>query len=547
MAGVVLENLSNRKLSILGVTLLLVLVGFFLIGGIIAPSPSNVISALTVKCIDSKKVFNTSTWFNPRSTKSVQECDQVSSLKDQKLQERQIEANQIVFAQWLPLPRGGKQLDMSRWFQNVIAVIQIDIGYSEKNPIGPDPVLRMFASIGYRDKHDKEDDWKVLARATEDRHLECHLDDHEKEEGVHYHCNLIPFFELGSVHYDYYLVNIRIPVLESRGINLGIGSIEDIHVVVIHQNGGFTQVWFSMKTVVFPVLLAVLVWFWNRIQKLSRLPNLLERTLFSLGIILSIMNLPIEWLTLTFNMPYMLLVGDIRQGAFYAMLLSFWMIFAGEHMMDQVERNKLSVYWKHLAAVIFGCVCLFVFEMCERGVQLTNPFFSIWTTKVGTNLALTFIILAGMSACLYFIFLCYMIFKVFRNISAKKLSLPHMSSVRRKFYMGLIYRFKFLMLITLLCAALTVIFFIISQVSEGSWKWGDENISLEYTSAFLTGVYGMWNVYVIGLLCMYAPSHKAVANDDSVNSSQEEEEVQLTQIPSEASALSSFASKAATD
>lgn len=35
MAGVVLENLSNRKLSILGVSLLLVLVGFFLIGGII--------------------------------------------------------------------------------------------------------------------------------------------------------------------------------------------------------------------------------------------------------------------------------------------------------------------------------------------------------------------------------------------------------------------------------------------------------------------------------------------------------------------------------
>ncbi|XP_078656635.1 uncharacterized protein LOC144902877 isoform X2 [Branchiostoma floridae x Branchiostoma belcheri] len=38
--------------------------------------------------------------------------------------------------------------------------------------------------------------------------------------------------------------------------------------------------------------------------------------------------------------------------------------------------------------------------------------------------------------------------------------------------MGLIYRFKFLMLFTLLCAATTVIFFIISQVNEGHWKWG---------------------------------------------------------------------------
>lgn len=33
---------------------------------------------------------------------------------------------------------------------------------------------------------------------------------------------------------------------------------------------------------------------------------------------------------------------------------------------------------------------------------------------------------------------------------------------------GLIFRFKFLMLITLACAAMTVIFFIVSQVRDGS-------------------------------------------------------------------------------
>ena len=55
---------------------------------------------------------------------------------------------------------------------------------------------------------------------------------------------------------------------------------------------------------------------------------------------------------------------------------------------------------------------------------------------------------------------------------------------------GLIFRFKFLMIVTLLCAALTVIFFILGQVSEGEWKWGDQDISMEYTSAFLTGRLG---------------------------------------------------------
>ena len=42
------------------------------------------------------------------------------------------------------------------------------------------------------------------------------------------------------------------------------------------------------------------------------------------------------------------------------------------------------------------------------------------------------------------------------------------------------------MMATLVTAALTVIGFIIGQVSEGQYKW-DEDISLEYTSGFMTG------------------------------------------------------------
>ncbi|KAJ8306651.1 hypothetical protein KUTeg_017196 [Tegillarca granosa] len=255
--------------------------------------------------------------------------------------------------------------------------------------------------------------------------------------------------------------------------------------LTIHQNGGFTIVWFSMKTVMFPMVLTVLIWFWRRIKLLSRSPNLLERTLFALGITMTFLNFPMEWLTLWIDIPFMLLMNDIRQGIFYAMLLCFWIIFAGEHIMDQVERNRLVMYWKHLAAVIFGCVCLFVFEMCERGIQLRNPFFSIWVTETGKNLALAFIILAGIAACVYFLFLCYMVFCVFRNISAKKSTLPNMSSLRRKFYM--------------VC------------------------------------VYGMWNVYIFGLLSLYAPSHKKYESKDDNDSN--EEEVQLTQVPSETSAL----------
>jgi len=42
------------------------------------------------------------------------------------------------------------------------------------------------------------------------------------------------------------------------------------------------------------------------------------------------------------------------------------------------------------------------------------------------------------------------------------------------------------MVFTVLCAALTVILFIVGNISEGHWKW-DERTYLEYTSAVQTG------------------------------------------------------------
>ncbi|KAB7501416.1 Protein wntless [Armadillidium nasatum] len=277
-------------------------------------------------------------------------------------------------------------------------------------------------------------------------------------------------------------------------------------MIFIHQNGGFTKVWVSLKTVFFPCIIAIMFWFWNRISQLSRPAALLEYMLMCLGGALTFLNVPLEYLSLFVDCPWMTLVGDIRQGLFYAALLSFWLIFAGEHLMDDTERNRIQVYWRHLSAVLTGCLCLFIFDMCERGVQLKNPFYSIWATEIGTNLALAFIIIAGICAGLYFCFLSFMVYKVFLNISSKRKSLPAMASSRRLKYEGIIYRFKVLMLATLLCAAVTVIAFIMGQVSEGQRY--EEGRHIEYSSAFLAGVYGMWNIYTFALICLYAPSHK---------------------------------------
>ncbi|XP_059470614.1 protein wntless isoform X2 [Neocloeon triangulifer] len=535
MAGAILENLSGRKLLVLVSILIISQIICFLIGGLIAPNPSSADIALASKCFDAGNY--TDKWFYPRGQGKCHLLTQ-DDMKQTHL------ANQIVFAFQLPLPRDNLILDYSRWQQNLIGVLQFDIEYHKESEMAEKTTVTIDAKLAYRDKGDKDTDWKYYASSREQRTLECTIK--EKKEGYYYSCSIVPIFELGSLHHDYYLLDLRLPVDDNTNMNSGLGQIVDIWLVAINQNGGFTKVWLSLKTIFFPVIVGIMVWFWNRVHQLNRPPALLEQMLLFLGCSLTVLNLPLEYLTLAFDMPYMSLIGDIRQGVFYASLLSFWLVFAGEHLMENEDHNTLRAYWKHLSAVVIGCISLFVFDVCERGVQLSNPFYSIWVTSVGTNLALTFIIMAGISAGIYFLFLSYMIWKVFNNISTKRASLPSMSGARRLHYEGVIYRFKFLMLATLLCAAMTVVGFILGQVSEGRWKW-DEDIELEYTSAFFSGVYGMWNIYIFALIVLYSPSHKQWPQDDQQSMNEEIEFSRLPTEPSEISSLTSFARKTAMD
>lgn len=54
-------------------------------------------------------------------------------------------------------------------------------------------------------------------------------------------------------------------------------KISDIYFQGIHQNGGFTKVWFAMKTFLTPSILIIMVWYWRRITLMTRPPVLLEK------------------------------------------------------------------------------------------------------------------------------------------------------------------------------------------------------------------------------------------------------------------------------
>ena len=47
-----------------------------------------------------------------------------------------------------------------------------------------------------------------------------------------------------------------------------------------------------------------------------------------------------QYLTLTFDMPWLPLVNDFKQGLFYASLMVFWLVFAGEHLLNDDGPGK---------------------------------------------------------------------------------------------------------------------------------------------------------------------------------------------------------------
>ncbi|VEL20469.1 unnamed protein product [Protopolystoma xenopodis] len=306
MSGVILETLNVRKLVAFGFALFTAQIIFFLIGGLIAPSPHTNDQILMTKCVDRESISDR--WFFMRPRSSNYSCKEFLPEGDlDKVVPSDVKAAQIVFMAQFPHPREGVQLRMTRWFQQLIAVLMLDVKYKSQFEMRPEAQITFDVRLGYRNHGDSDHDWKEIAYSRETRPLKCTLDpaatrhqghDHPIGDGFYYDCEVLPLFTLGSCHYDHYLVNLRIPVDTKKGTNTDIGMLQDVWMVEIHQNGGFTKVWFSLKTVVFPATLAALIFFWNRVRELSRQPNLLERTIFALGLVLSCLNCPIEWLSL---------------------------------------------------------------------------------------------------------------------------------------------------------------------------------------------------------------------------------------------------------
>lgn len=103
----------------------------------------------------------------------------------------------------------------------------------------PDPnaVMTIDARLGYRNKKDPHHKWTEYAAAVEERTLDCSIDPKHRKEEYIYNCSSVPMFELGSLHHDFYLLNVRLPIHSDeepwkKGTNEDLGRLSDMWVVV---------------------------------------------------------------------------------------------------------------------------------------------------------------------------------------------------------------------------------------------------------------------------------------------------------------------------
>ena len=155
----------------------------------VAPSPTSAIHYSATKCINRHRSRG---WLMPWGSNR---CHQVKSF-DEPLA-KTLDANDIVFAVHVPLPN----MEMSPWFQYVLAVLQFDIAFKMINQIGKmrilrsglkivcgrcvrkldyfsvcvedDVIITIDAGIAYRDNGMSE--WTTQFHSVERRPLRCTL------------------------------------------------------------------------------------------------------------------------------------------------------------------------------------------------------------------------------------------------------------------------------------------------------------------------------------------------------------------------------------
>ncbi len=145
--------------------------------------------------------------------------------------------DEIVYAFQIPLPRDDKVLRLNRLFQTMTSIMQLQVVFpptlnkKEAGMFSEEAIaheIPLNVKLAYRNTNDYDDVWHVFAKADLNKQFSClkvniFLYFHRKsineirikkktkpKSQYSLDCDMIQLFELGSVHHEFYLINVKL-------------------------------------------------------------------------------------------------------------------------------------------------------------------------------------------------------------------------------------------------------------------------------------------------------------------------------------------------
>ena len=329
----------------------------------------------------------------------------------------------------------------------------------------------------------------------------------QRRDGNKYDCDLIPLFELQSVHYDSYVVNIQFTGGLSGDLPVLLSTIS---MKTVTEDQRFQKVWLAYKTIFFTLTIIILWWYLVKLHKLTlekRDKTLLEKLLVIVGLTLVLMNAPIEYLNQWIDFPWMVLINNARNGLFLWALLSLWIVFPSEYHLDTSggSRSSMCSYYCKLTFALIVAIGFVLFNSIEPIIQSADPFFTI--RDIDSNLPLIFFIISVIFALFYIAIIVFEVVREWRTLSAVRTGNRRHESSSTSTING---RYKYLLFKVAIIALFTLIAMILTQVQLDHVM--SDQLAITYTSAMWTLLLTIWNCHCLHLLIVYSQSDQETRN-----------------------------------
>ncbi|XP_043228892.1 protein wntless-like [Amphibalanus amphitrite] len=338
--------------------------------------------------------------------------------------------------------------------------------------------------LGGRDGGGRQRDWQQLGRAQVPLELDsCQRRTEQAADGTETERCVVnqQLFEVASLDREYYLLNAGVQNMTQPPLSMNL--------LVVFQTRVYTLVCLHLGACFTAALALLLVLFVLRVRRLYPVVPTGHTLLVLLAAALIVWDVPLGYIALDYDAPWLGIVDAVRQDLFYLVFLCFCLVFVREQAFVKGVQRAPRRLLPPLAPVAAGALLLLALDVTQQALLAADPFAGRphW-------LCLCLAVLLVLNA-LYVLAVCALAAGGWRR------------GWDRKPVPG---RYRALMAITCLTVAAACVEHAERRESDNWWFWSWTDERPTDGHLLYIGMLVWYNVLVAGLLVLYLPTRPLV-------------------------------------